>query len=41
MNTVMNTEFIKGVVVLAFLALGTVIIALLMGWAVKHFGPPK
>jgi len=36
-----NTEFIKGVVVLAFLALGTVVIALLMGWAIKHLGPPK
>jgi hypothetical protein len=37
----MNTEIIKGLVVLAFLALGTGIIAGVMTWAIRHLGPPK
>jgi hypothetical protein len=38
---VMNFEFVNGLIVLAFLVLGTVSITLLSGWALKRFGPPK
>jgi hypothetical protein len=36
-----NFEFANGLVVLAYLFLGTLGIALLLGWLLKYFGPPK
>jgi hypothetical protein len=36
-----NTEFINYLKVLAYLIVGTISIALLCGWALKRFGPPK
>lgn len=36
-----ESEFLNGLLLLAYLAVGTVGIALLVGWALKHFGPPK
>jgi hypothetical protein len=36
-----NVEFANGLVVLAYLIVCTVGIVLLVGWALKRFGPPK
>jgi hypothetical protein len=41
MARIVNAEFINGLLVLAYLLLGTVGIALLMALALKRFGPPK
>ena len=35
----MNPEFADGLMVVAYLILGTVSIAVIMGWALQHFGP--
>jgi hypothetical protein len=40
-NKVVNAEFTKALLVLVYLAGGTAGIALLVGWLLKHFGPPK
>ena len=37
----MNTEFINDLKVVAYLIMGTISIALLIGWALKRSGPPK
>jgi hypothetical protein len=36
-----NSEFLNALLVLAYLAGGTVGIALLVGWLLKRFGSPK
>jgi len=36
-----NAEFVNGLLVLVYLAGGTLGVALLVGWAVKRFGSPK
>jgi hypothetical protein len=36
-----DPELINLLKVVAYLFLGTIGIALLAGWAMKHFGPPK
>jgi hypothetical protein len=37
----MDAEFINELKVVAYLIVGTISIALLGGWALKRFGPPK
>ena len=37
----MRLEFVNGLKVVAYLLFGTISIALLAGWALKRFGPPK
>jgi hypothetical protein len=37
----MDPELVNLLKVVAYLILGTVSIALLAGWAMKRFGPPK
>jgi hypothetical protein len=34
----MNPEFANGLIVLVYLILGTVSIAVIMGWALRRFG---
>jgi hypothetical protein len=36
-----NADFINCLKVVAYLIVGTISIALLAGWALKQFGPPK
>ena len=37
----MSVELANILAVLAYLVLGTIVIALLFGWALKRLGPPK
>jgi len=39
--TIMNLEFVNLLQVVAYLTVGTIGIALLAGWILKRFGPPK
>ncbi|MEJ0089700.1 MAG: hypothetical protein WDM80_08160 [Limisphaerales bacterium] len=39
--TLMDSEFINLLKVVAYLILGTISIVLLAGWALKRFRPPK
>jgi hypothetical protein len=36
-----STGFDNGLQVLGYLTVGTVVIALVFSWAIKHLGPPK
>ena len=39
--TTMDAEFINELKVVAYLIVGTIGIALLAGWVLQQFGPPK